>query len=81
MNRGIKRQDKRAGMRGSKSREYLFTRVVSILEKARSNVVRAVNNNMVIAYWLIGREIVQAIQVHIPVKVAGYSGESSHPCG
>jgi len=40
----------------------LFDRVVSILEQARSNVVRAVNNNMVIAYWLIGREIVQQIQ-------------------
>ena len=40
----------------------LFDRVVSILEQARSNVIRAVNNNMVIAYWLIGREIVQEIQ-------------------
>ena len=40
----------------------LFDRVVSILEQARSNVVRAVNNNMVIAYWLIGREIVEEIQ-------------------
>jgi predicted nuclease of restriction endonuclease-like (RecB) superfamily len=62
VNREIKRQEKRIGIRGGKSREYLFTRVVSILEEARSNVVRAVNNNMVIAYWLIGREIVQAIQ-------------------
>jgi len=40
----------------------LFDRVVSILEQARANVVRAVNNSMVIAYWLIGREIVQALQ-------------------
>ena len=40
----------------------LFDRVVAILEAARSNVVRAVNSNMVIAYWLIGREIVQEIQ-------------------
>lgn len=40
----------------------LFDRVVSILEQAHSNVVRAVNNNMVIAYWLIGRELVQEIQ-------------------
>ncbi|PIU42303.1 MAG: DUF1016 domain-containing protein [Candidatus Omnitrophica bacterium CG07_land_8_20_14_0_80_42_15] len=62
VNREIKRQEKIIGVRGSKSCEYLFTRVVSILEEARSNVVRAVNNNMVIAYWLIGREIVQAIQ-------------------
>ena len=40
----------------------LFNKVVSILEDARAKVVRSINNNMVIAYWLIGREIVQAIQ-------------------
>lgn len=42
--------------------EHLFDRVVSILEQARGNVVRAVNSNMVLAYWLIGREIVEEIQ-------------------
>ncbi|MCX6867129.1 MAG: DUF1016 N-terminal domain-containing protein [Verrucomicrobia bacterium] len=36
--------------------------MASILEQARGNVVRAVNTNMVLAYWLIGREIVQEIQ-------------------
>ena len=40
----------------------LFNRVVGILEQARSGVVRAVNSHMVLAYWLIGREIVQEIQ-------------------
>ena len=40
----------------------LFERVSSILEQARSNVVRAVNSNIVLAYWFIGREIVQEIQ-------------------
>ena len=40
----------------------LFERIVSILESARSNVVRSVNSNMVTAYWLIGREIVENIQ-------------------
>ncbi len=40
----------------------LFNRVVAILEQARTNVVRAVNSNMVLAYWLIGREIVVEIQ-------------------
>lgn len=40
----------------------LFQRVVSILEQARSNVVRTVNSSMVVAYWLIGREIIQEIQ-------------------
>lgn len=42
--------------------EELFGRVVSILEQARGNVVRAVNTNMVLAYWLIGREIVEELQ-------------------
>lgn len=36
----------------------LFDRVAAILEQARGSVVRAVNTNMVLAYWLIGREIV-----------------------
>lgn len=40
----------------------LFDRVVGILEQARVNVVRAVNRHMVLAYWLIGREIVQELQ-------------------
>ena len=40
----------------------LFNRIVGILEQARSGVVRAVNSHMVLAYWLIGREIVQEIQ-------------------
>jgi len=40
----------------------LMDRVVSILEQAHANVARAVNSNMVIAYWLIGREIVEALQ-------------------
>jgi len=47
---------------GSSADNHLFDRVVSILEQARSNVVRAVNSNMVLAYWMIGREIVEAIQ-------------------
>ena len=37
-------------------------RVVSILEQARVNVARSVNSNMVIAYWLVGREVVVALQ-------------------
>jgi predicted nuclease of restriction endonuclease-like (RecB) superfamily len=42
--------------------DALFDRVAQILEQARGNVVRAVNTNMVHAYWLIGREIVQELQ-------------------
>lgn len=43
-------------------RGNLMDRIVSILEQARANVARSVNSNMVIAYWLIGREIVEALQ-------------------
>jgi len=42
--------------------DALFGRVAAILDQARGNVVRAVNTQMVLAYWLIGREIVQAVQ-------------------
>ncbi|OGK05605.1 MAG: hypothetical protein A2W80_17805 [Candidatus Riflebacteria bacterium GWC2_50_8] len=51
-----KKAIEKAGVNG------LFDRVVSILEIAHSNVVRSVNSNMVTAYWLIGREIVETIQ-------------------
>jgi predicted nuclease of restriction endonuclease-like (RecB) superfamily len=40
----------------------LFDRVAAILEEARAAVVRTVNTRMAIAYWLIGREIVQEKQ-------------------
>ena len=40
----------------------LFDRVAAILDAARGSVVRAVNSRMVLAYWLIGREIVQELQ-------------------
>ncbi len=42
--------------------DQLFDRIVSILEQARASVVRSVNTNMVLAYWLIGREIVEEVQ-------------------
>ena len=40
----------------------LFGRIVDILEEARSHVARTVNSAMVVAYWLIGREIVEEEQ-------------------
>lgn len=51
--------------------DALFGRVADILDQARGNVVRAVNTQMVLAYWLIGREIVQALQ----------GGEERAACG
>ena len=40
----------------------VFDRIVDILEEARSHVARTVNSAMVVAYWLIGREIVEQEQ-------------------
>jgi predicted nuclease of restriction endonuclease-like (RecB) superfamily len=40
----------------------LFERVSLILESARSRVLRTVNHETVTTYWLIGREIVHALQ-------------------
>jgi len=55
-----KKEDKRE--LSSQSGSDLFRRVVAILDQAKINVVRSVNTNMVLAYWLIGREIVQELQ-------------------
>ena len=40
----------------------LLGRIVTILEAARARVVRTVNSEMVLAYWHIGREIVEQMQ-------------------
>lgn len=42
--------------------EPLIERVVTILEEARSQIVRTVNSAMVLAYWHIGREIIEFVQ-------------------
>jgi predicted nuclease of restriction endonuclease-like (RecB) superfamily len=46
----------------SPAEQALFDRVITILEEARSHVARTVNHAMVVAYWLIGREIVEVLQ-------------------
>jgi predicted nuclease of restriction endonuclease-like (RecB) superfamily len=40
----------------------LFGRIAGIIDSAHARVVRTVNQETVAAYWLIGREIVQALQ-------------------
>lgn len=40
----------------------LFDRVASIVDSAQSRVLRSVNQETVMAYWLVGREIVQELQ-------------------
>jgi hypothetical protein len=42
--------------------EALFQRVAAILDATRSQAARSVNTNMVLAYWLIGSEIVHELQ-------------------
>jgi hypothetical protein len=42
--------------------EYLYDRIATILDDARSRVARSINTAMVHAYWLIGREIVEVDQ-------------------
>jgi hypothetical protein len=42
--------------------DVLMQRIVQILEAARGQVVRSVNASIVTAYWLIGHELVEAIQ-------------------
>jgi len=45
----------------SKSQDT-YVRIRAIIENARNNITRAVNREMVIAYWHIGREIVEEEQ-------------------
>ena len=40
----------------------LFERVAGILESGRRRVLHTINHETVLAYWLIGREIIQALQ-------------------
>ncbi len=49
-------------MSGRLMNNSLLVRIVAIIEDARSRVVRSVNSEMVIAYWHIGREIVEEQQ-------------------
>jgi hypothetical protein len=46
----------------SGSEDYLYDRIATILDSARSRVARSINTAMVQAYWLIGREIVEVDQ-------------------
>lgn len=60
-----------AGADGKKvARRPLYDRIRQILEDARANISRSVNTTQVVAYWLIGREIVEAQQKGL--KRAGY---------
>ena len=42
--------------------EKLDDRICAIIEQARGNIVRSINTEMVVAYWYIGKEIIDAEQ-------------------
>lgn len=46
----------------AKNVDSVYSRIKSIIEQARSNVIRTVNTEMVRAYWLIGQELVEVQQ-------------------
>ncbi len=47
----------------SEKESSLFSRIVEIISTAQTNVVRTVNTEMVLAYWCIGKEIVEEEQL------------------
>ncbi len=49
----------------------LYQRIYQIIDRARGNIVRAVNFEMVVAYWHIGREIVEEEQKGFSCAVYG----------
>jgi hypothetical protein len=42
--------------------QEVYNRIRRIIENARGNIARAINTEMVAAYWLIGKEIVEEEQ-------------------
>lgn len=53
---------KKTPQASSSNNAAVFSRIVDILDEARRTASRTVNNAMVVAYWLIGREIVEEEQ-------------------
>jgi predicted nuclease of restriction endonuclease-like (RecB) superfamily len=53
---------KRRILKSSKTQKEFYQRIRAIIENARNNIARTVNTEMVVAYWHIGREIVEEEQ-------------------
>lgn len=49
-------------MKNVPEKETVYERIRAIVERARNNIVHAVNTEMVMAYWHIGKEIVEEEQ-------------------
>lgn len=48
--------------KGLKKRDSIYKKISEIIKDARSRALYAVNTEMVRAYWLIGKEIVEEEQ-------------------
>ena len=55
----------------SSKNNNLYQRIYQIIDRARGNIVRTVNSEMVVAYWHIGREIVEEEQKGLSRAVYG----------
>lgn len=49
-------------VRNTTQSERIYDRIRKIIEHARGNIARAINTEMVVAYWYVGREIVEEEQ-------------------
>ncbi len=49
-------------VRNTAQSERIYNRIRKIIENARGNIARAINTEMVVAYWYVGREIVEEEQ-------------------
>ncbi len=67
---GGRKNKREANGAGHNADIFLYDRIRTILESARSDVVRTVNTAQVVSNWLIGREIVKSLQEGQPK--AGY---------
>lgn len=55
--------------------DSIYNRIRQILESTRASVARSVNTTQVVAYWLIGREIVEETATR--AKTSGLRRSSS----
>jgi predicted nuclease of restriction endonuclease-like (RecB) superfamily len=65
------RQKKNSDKIELKNQSDLFGRVADIIEASRAKIVRSVNHTMLVAYWHVGREIVEEVQKGDPRAAYG----------
>ncbi|MBU0571223.1 MAG: DUF1016 family protein [Candidatus Omnitrophica bacterium] len=68
--KAIQKLSQTVAKKRAKNKTNAYERICAIIENARNNIARAVNTEMVLAYWHIGKEIVE--QEQKGKKRAGY---------